>query len=62
MHIGILADNREQVRDFYKAAIKAGGKDNGPPDIRTIYHSNYYRAFVIGTDGHNVEAVCHKPE
>jgi hypothetical protein len=26
------------------------------------YHANYYAAFVIGPDGHNIEAVCHKPE
>jgi len=62
MHIAFLAETRQQVYDFYKAAIEAGGKDNGPPGIRTIYHPNYYGAFVIGPDGHNIEAVCHKPE
>jgi catechol 2,3-dioxygenase-like lactoylglutathione lyase family enzyme len=62
IHIAFLAADREQVRAFYKAAMAAGGKDNGPPGIRTIYHSNYYGAFVFDPDGHNVEAVCHKPE
>jgi len=62
MHIAFLADNREQVDNFYKAAIEARGKDNGAPGIRTIYHPDYYGAFVIGPDGHNIEAVCHKPE
>jgi len=62
MHIAFLADSREQVRAFYAAALAAGATDNGPPGIRAHYHSNYYGAFVIGPDGHNVEAVCHRPE
>ena len=62
MHIAFVADNREQVRAFYSAALAAGGTDNGPPGIREIYHPDYYGAFVIGPDGHNVEAVCHRPE
>lgn len=62
MHIAFTAENREQVRAFYKAAIAAGGKDNGHPGIREIYHPNYYGAFVIDPDRHNIEAVCHKPE
>ena len=62
MHLAFVADTREQVRAFYSAALAAGGKDNGPPGIREIYHPNYYGAFVIGPDGHNVEAVCHLAE
>ena len=62
MHLAFLADNRAQVSAFYAAAIAAGGKDNGPPGIREVYHPNYFGAFVIGPDGHNVEAVCHKGE
>jgi len=62
MHLAFAAENREQVRAFYKAALAAGGKDNGSPGIREIYHPNYYGAFVIAPDGHNVEAVCHTPE
>jgi catechol 2,3-dioxygenase-like lactoylglutathione lyase family enzyme len=61
MHIAFVAENREAVRAFYKAALAAGGKDNGAPGIREIYHPNYYGAFVIGPDGHNIEAVCHAP-
>jgi catechol 2,3-dioxygenase-like lactoylglutathione lyase family enzyme len=61
LHIAFVAGSREQVRAFYQAAIAAGGKDNGPPGIREIYHPNYYGAFVIGPDGHNIEAVCHRP-
>jgi catechol 2,3-dioxygenase-like lactoylglutathione lyase family enzyme len=62
LHIAFLAESRQQVREFYEAAIAAGGTDNGPPGIREIYHPNYYGAFVIGPDGHNIEAVCHAPE
>jgi len=62
MHIAFTAENGEQVRAFYTAALAAGGKDNGGPGLRPHYHPNYYGAFVIGPDGHNVEAVCHKPE
>lgn len=29
---------------------------------RPDYHPNYYGAFVIGPDGHNFEAVCHRPQ
>jgi catechol 2,3-dioxygenase-like lactoylglutathione lyase family enzyme len=62
LHLAFVADDRKQVDAFYKAAIAAGGRDNGPPGLRPHYHPNYYGAFVIGPDGHNVEAVCHKPE
>ena len=62
MHFAFVAQNREQVRAFYAAALAAGGKDNGAPGIREVYHPNYYGAFVIGPDGHNIEAVTHTPE
>lgn len=62
MHIAFGAESRERVRAFYDAAMKAGGKDNGPPGIRAIYSPTYYGAFVIGPDGHNVEAVCRRDE
>lgn len=61
MHIAFSADDRGQVDQFYKAALEAGGKDNGAPGIREIYHPDYYGAFVYDPDGHNIEAVCHKP-
>ena len=60
LHIAFAAENREQVRAFYSAALAAGGSDNGPPGIREIYHPNYFGAFVIDPDGHNIEAVCHR--
>jgi catechol 2,3-dioxygenase-like lactoylglutathione lyase family enzyme len=62
LHLAFAAENHAQVDAFYHAALAAGGKDNGPPGLRPHYHVNYYGAFVTGPDGHNVEAVCHKPE
>ncbi len=62
LHLAFTAANRNQVEAFYRAVLEAGGKDNGAPGLRPHYHANYYGAFVIGPDGHNVEAVCHKPE
>lgn len=59
IHIALATDQRAKVDAFYKAAMAAGAKDNGPPGIRAHYHPNYYGAFVIDPDGHNLEAVCH---
>ncbi len=61
-HVAFAAVNRAQVDAFYKAALAAGAKDNGAPGLRTLYHENYYGAFVLDPDGNNVEAVTHKPE
>lgn len=61
MHIAFSAETRQEVDAFHAAALAAGGKDNGAPGLRPHYHANYYGAFVIGPDGHNIEAVCHKP-
>ena len=62
LHIAFVAENRRQVEAFHRAALAAGGRDNGPPGLRPHYHANYYAAFVIGPDGHNIEVVCHQPE
>ncbi len=59
LHLAFVAENRRQVDAFYRAALEAGGKDNGAPGVRLQYSPNYYAAFVIGPDGHNIEAVCH---
>jgi catechol 2,3-dioxygenase-like lactoylglutathione lyase family enzyme len=61
VHIALLAKDRATVDAFYRAALAAGGKDNGAPGPRPHYHANYYGAFVFDPDGHNIEAVCHAP-
>jgi catechol 2,3-dioxygenase-like lactoylglutathione lyase family enzyme len=61
LHLAFSAADRAQVDAFHRAALEAGGTDNGAPGLRPHYHPNYYAAFVIGPDGHNVEAVCHQP-
>ena len=62
VNVAFRAENRRQVDAFYRAAIAAGGRDNGPPGLRPHYHANYYGAFVLDPDGHNIEAVCHSAE
>ncbi|HET9953302.1 MAG TPA: VOC family protein [Polyangiaceae bacterium] len=60
-HMAFTAADRAQVDAFYEAAMAAGGRDNGPPGLRPHYHANYYGAFVLDPDGHNIEACCHDP-
>lgn len=60
-HIAFATQDREIVNRFYEAALAAGGQDNGPPGLRPHYHQNYYGAFILDPDGHNIEAVCHQP-
>ena len=61
IHVAFAAGSCAQVDAFYRAALAAGGKDNGPPGLRPHYHANYYGAFVLDPDGNNIEAVCHAP-
>ena len=58
VHLAFQAADREIVSAFYKAAIAAGGRDNGAPGERS-YHPGYYAAFVFDPDGNNIEAVYH---
>ena len=62
LHIALQAKTRAEVDAFHAAALQAGGKDNGAPGPRPHYHPDYYGAFVLDPDGHNIEAVCHSPE
>ncbi len=62
MHIAFVAKSRAEVDAFHAAALTAGGQDNGAPGLRPQYHPDYYGAFVIDINGHNIEAVCHAPE
>ena len=57
-HVAFAATDRESVARFYEAALKHGGKDNGPPGLRPQYGENYYAAFVFDPDGYPIEAVA----
>src|ERR1700722_4002422 len=59
-HVAFVTADRETVDRFHQAALAAGGRDNGAPGLRPHYHANYYGAFVLDPDGHNIEAVCHR--
>lgn len=61
IHVAFRAKGRADVRAFHQAALAAGGADNGAPGVREQYHPDYYGAFVLDPDGHNIEAVCHEP-
>ena len=62
MHVAFAAETRGAVEAFHRAALAAGGRDNGVPGLRPYYHPNYFGAFVLDPDGNNVEAVCHRAE
>ena len=61
-HVCFAAPSRAAVDAFHRAALAAGGRDNGAPGLRPQYHATYYAAFIVDPDGHRLEAVCHKPE
>lgn len=61
-HVAFAVDGRAKVKAFHTTALAAGGRDHGAPSLRPHHHANYYAAFVLDPDGHNVEAVCHLPE
>ena len=61
VHLAFQAPDRATVDRWHAAGLAAGGRDNGAPGLRPHYHPNYYGAFVFDPDGHNIEAVCHKP-
>jgi len=61
LHLALRAETRAQVDAFHAAALAAGATDNGAPGLRPQYHPDYYGAFVIDPEGHNLEAVCHAP-
>ena len=60
IHVAFAAESRAAVDAFHRAAMAAGARDNGAPGLRPHYHPNYYGAFVLDPDGHNIEAVCHR--
>jgi len=60
-HVAFTAPSRAAVESFYTVALATGGRDNGPPGLRPIYHPDYFAAFVLDPDGNNIEAVCVGP-
>jgi catechol 2,3-dioxygenase-like lactoylglutathione lyase family enzyme len=62
VHVAFASDNRSTVDAFHRAALAAGARDNGGPQLRPNFHPNYYGAFVLDPDGYNIEAVCHRVE
>ena len=61
VHVAFRVKSRALVDAFYAAAVAAGGRSNGAPGLRPHYHADYYGAFVLDPDGHNIEAVCREP-
>jgi catechol 2,3-dioxygenase-like lactoylglutathione lyase family enzyme len=62
VHVAFRVSTRALVDAFHRAALATGGTDHGAPGLRPHYHSNYYGAFVLDPDGHNIEPLCHEPE
>lgn len=60
-HVAFAVGDRAAVERFHAAALARGGRDNGGPGLRPHYHPDYYGAFVLDPDGHNIEAVCRAP-
>lgn len=60
VHVAFRARSCAEVDAFHRAALAAGGRDNGAPGLRPQYHANYYGAFILDPDGYNVEAVYHR--
>ena len=61
LHIAFAVADHATVDAFHAAALAAGATDNGAPGPRPIYHEHYYGGYVLDPDGHNIEAVCHRP-
>ncbi len=57
VHIAFNASSREMVESFYRVALENGATCNGPPGLRPEYEDNYYAAFILDPDGHNIETI-----
>src|SRR5262249_52655961 len=58
LHFCFAATTRAAVDDFYSAALRVGGTDNGSPGLRPAYGADYYAAFAVDPDGYRIEAYC----
>lgn len=50
-HFAFKAESKEAVDAFHKVGVEAGGKSNGEPGLRPIYHEKYYAAYVVDPCG-----------
>jgi catechol 2,3-dioxygenase-like lactoylglutathione lyase family enzyme len=57
VHVCFHAPSSDAVDGFYRAALLAGGSDNGPPGYRAEYDAGYYAAFVFDPDRNRLEAM-----
>jgi catechol 2,3-dioxygenase-like lactoylglutathione lyase family enzyme len=58
-HVAFACGSRALVDASHRAALDAGGTDNGAPKVLVHIHPTYYAGFVLDPDGHNIEFVCH---
>jgi catechol 2,3-dioxygenase-like lactoylglutathione lyase family enzyme len=60
-HVAFVAPDEGSVDRWYRAAVRLGATENGPPGLRPQYSGRYFAAFVLDPDGNNIEAVFHEP-
>ena len=57
VHVAFNATSEATIRAFHRAALEAGGTDDGAPGPRPDYGPDYFGAFVRDLDGNKIEAV-----
>jgi catechol 2,3-dioxygenase-like lactoylglutathione lyase family enzyme len=60
-HVAFVAPDEGSVERWYRAAVRLGATENGPPGLRPQYSGRYFAAFVLDPDRNNIEAVFHEP-
>ncbi len=55
-HVAFMAFSEDQVIAFYRAALAAGGTDDGPPGPRPAYGDAFFGCYVRDLDGNKIEA------
>jgi catechol 2,3-dioxygenase-like lactoylglutathione lyase family enzyme len=61
LHVAFIAESQAAVETFHRAGVDAGFESNGAPGPRK-YARDYYAAYLLDPDGHNVEAVFRSAE
>ena len=57
-HVAFIAKSREEVDASTRRRSTPAGRTSARR-VRAHYHPNYYGAFVLDPDGHDIEAVFH---